>query len=575
MSPARRVVRFGVGFLLGILTGLVVVSVWLAVTGWGLRSELSGFQSSTQQIRSAAAKGDFAAAAAALPEARADAATLNDTLSSVPWSWAQGFPVVGGTVTAGATLANAADTVLAESEGIGTAMQAAASAGGLLPAANALQQITPQLTATATAAQTAAAEVAGMDTERVLPLLQTQVEQQQQDFLRVMRPLAQGAATAEVLPAMLGLGQPTKWLVVLSQPAEARGSGGGFFGAFANVDVANGSFSLRASAPNGPETRVQQDLSALPEEYQRLWGSDAQYLWGYNLTRHYPFAAQVAHQAIDPSANFVVSLDPRAVAALMNLTGPLTVDGNKLSAANAEDFFTRDIYIRYPDAAEKDAVTLEFLEAMFGALQVGALTPTELWSALGPVTSGQHVQVWSPDPVLAETLLHTPLGAGVPDTETPWVTAAFNNTAGNKIDSFVDSTLTYQAVGSCDAVTTGELTATLTLDELPPGLPGYISGRNDRPDAPYGTSSMWVHLYGPPGASLKSFTVDGQELPIVQGMERGHPVWGSLVQLPSNEAVTVRATFDQSAFVGQKLQIVPQPMVRDTVVTIDDQRTCS
>lgn len=575
MSPARRAARFGVGFVLGVLAGVLALVAWLAATGWGLAADLSSFQSSTQQIRSAAANGDFTSAAAALPAARADAAAVNSTLSSLPWSWAQGFPVVGGTVTAGATLASAADTVLAESSGIGTAMQAAAAAGGLVPAATALQQITPQLSATAAAAQAAAADVEAIDTDRVLPLLQTQIQQQQQDFLRVINPLAQGAATAEVLPGLLGIGQPANWLVVLSQPAEARGSGGGFFGAFANVTVENGSFRLINSAPNGRLASQRQDISALPAEYQRLWGSDAQYLWGYNLTRHFPFSAQVAQQAIDPSANYVVALDPRAVAGLLTLSGPVTVDGTKLTGKNADEFFTRDIYIKYPDAAEKDAITLQFLEQVFASLQVTELTPTQLWAALGPVTGGQHIQVWSPDPAVAEALLRTPLGGGVPDTDTPWVTAAFNNTAGNKIDSFVDSTLSYTAVGSCQDQVQGELTATLTLDQLPPGLPGYISGRNDRSDAPYGTSSMWVHLYGPPGAVLTSFTVDGQELPIVQGEERGHPVWGSLVQLAPRQEVEVRAVFGQDAFVGQGLEVVAQPMVRDTVVTVDDQRTCS
>jgi hypothetical protein len=81
---------------------------------------------------------------------------------------------------------------------------------------------------------------------------------------------------------------------------------------------------------------------------------------------------------------------------------------------------------------------------------------------------------------------------------------------------------------------------------------------------------MLVHLYAPPGAVGSSFTINGEPALLISGTERGHPVWGAKVQLAPGQPVTVAATFTQPAFPGQALSAVPQPMVRDTSVTVVD-----
>ena len=227
-----------------------------------------------------------------------------------------------------------------------------------------------------------------------------------------------------------------------------------------------------------------------------------------------------------------------------------------------------------PDSAEKDAVALEFLSAVFANLSASDPAPQALWQALAPVVQAQHLQVWSPDPALQEQLEQTPLAAAVPD-DGPWVTAAFNNTAGNKIDSFITSSLAYEVVGTCGAdKIAGSLTATVAMPPIPRGLPPYISGRNDDPDAPYGTTSMWVHLYAPVGADFRDFQVNGVSSPVGGGWERGHQVWYTKVELRPGEPVTVTALFDQPYYEGEELQVVPQPMVQPTEVIIKDDRRC-
>lgn len=558
----------------GVLAGVFALTMWFLITGIGVGRDLQGLRASTNKIQTAIASGEYATAGMLLEEAAAQSASLDSGLTSAPWSWAQSFPVVGQSLVAGAVLASAADDVLANAAGVGTGLSAVAAGADVATIAAALKDASPSLATTADSAAAAVENVSAMDTSGVLGPLRGRMEQARAQMLRVAEPLAQGATLARVVPGMLGVDGPTRWLVILSQPAEARGSAGGFFGAYLPVEVAQGRFAPGESKPNNRVAYVRQDLSGLPDEYEWLWGPDAAYLYAYNMTRHYPYAASVASRALDPSANYVVSLAPRAVAGLMALSGPITVDGVTLDASSAEMFFSHDIYVRY-EPGEKDAVTAQFLQQLFIQLSSVQLDPVTLWRGLAPAVAAGQVQVWSPDRDVSDALAASPLGGAVPATSGPWVTAAFNNNAGNKIDSYVRSKLHYEATGSCEAgVVEGSVTATLELEKAPAGLPAYVVGRNDDTEMPYATSAMLVHLYGPSGALGKSFEVNGVAVPANQGFERGHPVWSIRVQLAPGAPVKVKATFDQAAFAGQRLKAVPQPMVHDTSVSVIDDRSC-
>ena len=575
--------RFAVGFLAGVLVGGLALAAWFGYTGWQMYRDWQSLAGNLDLARTAAGSGDVLSAAEALPVIRSDMADLDARLSAWPWTWAQGFPAVGGSVQAASTLVSAAAELLAPSEGLGASVTAVATgevdAGDLSDSVRRLGEAAPTLTAVAALSDDVESRVAALDLSSVHPRVRGRVTDAQQMLLGVIPSIRGAAGTAEVLPALLGMDRRSRWLVVLSQPAEARGSGGGFFGAFALVDAREGRLSLRESAANGRLLDFSHDLSGLPREYRVLWGDDATYLWGYNLTRHFPYAAKVTHRAtadLGFASDFVVALDPRVVAALLQLAGPVEVEGIRLNSENAERYLTQQIYVDFPDATEKDRIGLALLDAIFDRLSATRIDPVQLWRALdGPIGQGR-LSVWSADPDLQQALARTPLGGAVPDDPRPWTTVALNNSGGNKIDSYIDSKVVYVLKGSCNSGrVTGRLSATLRLRDLPPGLPGYISGRSDVVDAPYGTSSMMVHLYGPVGSALESLQVDGKDSPAGEGRERGHPVWGKKVQLTPGEKVTVTAEFSQPSYPGWPAEVAAQPMVRDTEVVIKDRRSCA
>lgn len=534
-------------------------------------------RSGAAQARAAVAAGDYQAAVAAFEASRPNAARLDGLLSSPALTWTGDLPVVGPTVVAAREIVSAANSVLTASAPLEPALDAAAS-GDPVVALGAIQAADSDLQRLADAAASASQQVAGIDSEPVLSPLQPAVRKAQALLVGAFDDAAAGAAVSRALPAMVGIGEPARWLVVLAQPSEARGSGSGFNGAYLTLTASNGDFEFGEAASNDAEMNVVHDLSALPEEYRTLWGSDTKYIWGFNMSRHYPYAASLARQALDPAADYVVSLDPRTVAGLIAISGPVVVDGVTIDADNAERFFTRDIYVRYPDPKEKDRVTMQALQEVFVGLgSVGKGSPQQWMAALGdPVLAG-HVQVWSPNAPAQAALEGSVLGGAVPDEPAPWATVAFNNAGGNKIDSYVSTSVEYAATGQCSAESvSGTLTTQLAIDRIRPGLPPYISGRSDRTDAPYGTTAMMVHLYAPVGAQgVGSVLVNGAPVPAAAGTERGHPVWGVKVELAPDAPVTVQLHFTQPAYPGRPLVVAPQPMVRDTKVTVADQRSCA
>jgi hypothetical protein len=524
-NPGLPIGRFLLGFFATVALALVVLAVWLGITGLGVRSDLAELQTASTDAQQAASTNDWASLADNVSGARSHAVSAAETLNSVPWTWASGFPVVGETVVAAATLTSATSAILSASEGIETLAIEAMSGGTPKDAGSEATNSGSDRTASAGA----------------LP---------GSSFAATLQSLAPAAANLQD-----AVTAAQEW----EQPV-------------ADLNMANILPSIRPQllAAQAQVLEIVQPISAAADN-----------LWGFNLTRHYPYAAQIAHHAMldeGVKSDYVVSLDPRIVASLLQLTGPITISETTIDAETAERYFTHDIYIEHPDSTEKDAVTIAFLRKLFQKLQSAQFDLTQLWSALAKPVEQGRLLIWSKDSATQANLEQTPLSGALDSQAGPVVTAALNNSAGNKIDSYIDQTLTYTVTGQCDANTVqGRLDVTVSLDKLPPGLPtNYIASRADIPEPyEYGSSAMLVHLYGPIGAQLTRFQIDGRDANAMVGHEMAHPVWGTRVLLPAESSVRVSANFDQPAYPGQDLAAIPQPTVRDATVVVVDERDCA
>lgn len=566
-----------IGFGLACLIGLG----WIAISGALAARHFEDMRASMQSVQDDLGSEQYEQAAAGLVEVGEHAAAAERRVGGAPWTWLVGAPFVGPSIEAAVVLAQSADAVLDPLAPAAAALLRADPAS-ISDAAQLLEEQRSGLTEASDAMSRAKPAILALESAQAVGPLREPIKQVQDNVDAAADALQGAAGAAAVLPRLFGFGGSSEWVLVASQPAEARGSGGGYFGAFAVVRAKEGRLKMSAR-PNDDLEGVSVDLSGTPQGFTELWGKQVANPWAHNLTRHYPYAADLIRRSAESqgvSPEYVLALDPFAVASILNVTGPITSRGVTLDSDSAGDYLTSTIYQSFPDPAEKDKVLLAFMEALFDSLQESAPSPVALGRALlEPIQKGQLV-LWSSDPELQRSIEAAEVGGVVPAGGST-ITVAINNTAGGKMDAFLDSSLRYTLSDSCLAdlegvgrpgEVVGQVELNLRLN-VPDGMPPYVVQRLDGP-GPYGSSSVSVHVYGPEGAVLTGFTIDGKPTATVMGVEREHPVWGASVELPPKSLVKVQATFAVDGDGVDDLRVMAQPMVRPTEVETRDQRAC-
>ncbi len=392
-------------------------------------------------------------------------------------------------------------------------------------------------------------------------------------------PLVSSAAqVATWLPSMLGAQTPREWLVLLQNPAEARGAGG-FVGGYAVLEADDGRIRLADTGTSSELNRQPIPTSAAPDDSRLLWG-DLLEAWNtYNLTPHFPLTAELSAAGMGERGepvDGVIAVDPAAVAAMLTVTGPVTAAGRTITADNVEQFFTVDIYSQILDDTVRDEVSMELVGAVFTAFLTAQPDPVALIDALKEPAEQGRLLVWSADPDEEAWLAESPVGGVLPDSPGSVIGVAFNNAAANKLDAFVQTSVDYKP-GRCVTTPTQSSSLAVTLrNDAPTGLPseGGSYGRVDDPLAPEGSTNMLVHIYAPIGANFLSATIDGVDAPLYLGEERNRPVWWTYVPLERGQERVIDVRFEEPMVLGVPPRVVPQPMVKDEIITVTPDPAC-
>jgi hypothetical protein len=240
-----------------------------------------------------------------------------------------------------------------------------------------------------------------------------------------------------------------------------------------------------------------------------------------------------------PDGVFVI--DPAAIAGLVRLTGPITIDGldEPLTGDNVEQFLVRDQY-EFEEADREvvlEQVTQTTVERVLTTTLPG---PRELIEALAPPATGGSLTGWAQRPEEQALFRLVGFEAAIPSGPGgDGLAIGAVNTAGNKIDSFLEREIVYRP--SHDA-STGEITATLeiTLTNTAPttGFPDYVIGSLAE-GLPPGFNRGMLSIHSP--LDIESVTVDG--VPVVNSdrTEGGWNVANALYGVPSGGSVVVRA----------------------------------
>ncbi|MEW6471652.1 MAG: DUF4012 domain-containing protein [Actinomycetota bacterium] len=333
------------------------------------------------------------------------------------------------------------------------------------------------------------------------------------------RDVGTAADVLEVAAPMLGRDGPRRWFLAVVTPAENRGSGG-LVGNIAMITATAGKLELvdveRVARLNEAvdDEAAARVLPRIYAEAYEAWNVPAK-LQNATVVADFPTAAE-ALESVQPLAgrgevDGTISVDPLAVAALLEVIGPVRVPSwpVPISAKNAASVLFHEQYVALPEAARED-----FLGQALAAVWVRATTgdlpsPAALARALGPAVKGRHIQFHSRRAAEQAALGRLGADGALRYAGADHLGLVTDNASQSKIDWFLRRALDYRVrynpgSGSVEA------TATVTLSNDAPatGLPSYVLGGLV---APPGFSRQIVQLYTP--FELTAATVDGRPPP--------------------------------------------------------------
>lgn len=391
------------------------------------------------------------------------------------------------------------------------------------------------------------------------------------------------ADTAEVAldlaPAMLGAEGPRRYLVVFPTEAETRG-GGGFVGNFVILDAVDGKVTMTESAriremtdAREPGERTFEGLEDYVAQYGEFRPQDfnQDILYSPHFPSDADAFAQVATQSGRGEIDAVVSVSPAALGALMELTGPVRIPGRAepLRPAEAEDFLQVGQYVTFADGEERVEALEVLTRRVFDRLTSGTLpSPRRMGAILGPQVPTGGLRVWSTRPEEQELLAELGVTGELPEAGGhDLVRVSSVNGGQNKIDVFLHRKVVVEP--SIDPET-GEVVSTVSVtlrnDAPARGLPRYVIG-NSQGD-PVGTNRDLLSVFTPLG--LERATVDGVEVGVDFGTERGYNVYGRYLEVPPGGSTTLELQLRGSIpdMDGYELVVPAQSMVNPDILEV-------
>lgn len=529
----------------------------------------------TRQGETEEARGAFRRAASGFGEA--------DSLLNAWWAApARAVPVLsqharalGGAAAEGHDLAVTADETLVAAD-----YQDLRYASGQFDLAR-IQAVQAPLARTLESLEDARSSLSSDDSRWLLPPLADALDELDAELRDAQDEGELASQAVEVAPGLLGAEGPRRYFVAFVTPAELRGSGG-FMGSWAEITAEAGELRLTASGP------VRELIDATPtsgiditgpEEYLDRFG---QYVGGplfigdFGYSPHFPYSAQVMAemypQVGGQPVDGVISLDPIALAALLEFTGPIEVQGfgRALTADNAADFLLRDNYSLFPDSDTQNVALAELVETTFDQLTTGDLPgPRAVANVLSAPTQAGRIRLWSPQD--DEQALFERLGAAgafpEPQRGHDFLAVSSQNSGNNKIDVFQSRDIDYRVAVDDDG--TLDATASITVRNDAPvdgSVAEYVVGNQD--GDPLGTNRMLFSVHTP--HLLETATVDGHPVGVTSHAEAGYRVYTAEIAVPPGDEVVLElelfGTLDASD--GYVLDVAPQPAVEPDQLTV-------
>lgn len=507
-------------------------------------------------LRTELADGDLDAAEAASDRLAARAEVAREHSDGVLWAGATHVPLVGDDVRAVRQLSSALDELAARAAG--PALTAARTVArdplrgddGAFDVSTARALQTP-LAEAGSAAGRAATDLREVDPDDLAGPLRPRVAEFKEQVLQLDSALRVGTTATELLPAFLGAEGERSYLLVVQNNAEVRATGG-LPGSVSVLRARDGRLELaeQGSAPDfGPPGSPPADR--LTADETRLLGADmATDFRDTTFTPDFPRAASLmavmADRRLDEPVDGVVSIDPVALAGVLEGTGPIDAAGTQLDADNVVRRLLFEPYQELAGDREHNAYFEAASAAIFDALLQGSIDERTVLTELAEGVQQRRVLVWSERPEEQRALEDAGLAGALPADEgdRPDIGFYLNSGTQAKIQYFLRYDGRVRSLG-CDDDGRQVVQARFRLRSDVPTpvsqLDPYVSGLGD--EAEPGVNLVNLAMYAPTGGGLTALQVDGEAAPVASGEIDGRGVAVLPVELEPGEKAEVVADF--------------------------------
>lgn len=426
----------------------------------------------------------------------------------------------------------------------------------------------------------------------IAPPLRRQALGLRAELVRATRSTEDATSLLEALPELLGRSGPRRYLIVVPTPAEARGSGG-LIGNYGEITANNGRVTLEHFG------RTEELLEHGVPQAQRVVDAPADYLRRYmpfqvnqlwqnvTLSPDFPSAAQAMASLYPQSGgrpiDGVIAADPFALAGILRITGPITVDGwpQSFTTENTPRILLYELYAALTLTREQNQARAEIqrlvAERAWSQLFSGSLpSPNALSAALGEPVRERHLQLWAKRPTEQAFMQRLGASGAIPPVQGDWFSVVTNNAGANKIDWYLQRTISYDAEVDL-ASGTVQATATVEMHNGAPasGVAVYLIGNKVVPQAPMGTSIQYISLYSP--LHLDDATIDSAPLKLESDTEVGRNVYSGWIRIPPGGQTTIKVHLrGRNAPAGAQrydLQLGCQALVNRDVARVHIQLT--
>jgi hypothetical protein len=481
--------------------------------------------------------GDFDAASRALERLRHRTHQAKADTDGVLWDAGRHLPFVGRNIGAVQTVSAVLDTATTDNAPIALELSRAVNEGRFRPKDGHIdlaevERLTPDVRRAADSIDHASARLDDLRADELLFPFNDLVGDLQAQIGRARSAATASATAFELLPDMLGQEQPRTYLLMIQNPAELR-STGGLPGSLALLHADKGALRMGwqgsaadVSSFTGPVLKLANDTEL---EYGQSPSSDFR---DANFTPDFPEVSRIARAMVKNRLGVdidgVVSVDPVALAGLMQGTGPITMDhGVTLTSGNVVSLLLNQTYQLLVNPKDQDDFFQEAARRIFASVMSGQGNQQLAIRGLATAAGEHRVLVWTADAADEKKIAGTAVSGDLPGEtgKVPQVGMYLNDSTAGKMDYYLQYRSSAAAV-DCRADRAQDIRATLALTSTMPTDFGKLSpwilgsGRF----APQGTIAFNLRIYAPYGGSITGMLVDGRPHSVTSDTHKGRQV---------------------------------------------------